>query len=94
MNVIVGKLSSDRSFPSYLLNSEVVQHTNHQTVAKVFNDSMSLLWPDGVKYEKVFLFVSDAAPYMIKCCTSLMVLYVRMTHVTCWAHGVFILIFH
>lgn len=48
---------------------------------------MTSLWPDGVKYDMVYLFVSDAVPYMVKCCTSLIVLYVKMTHVTCLTHG-------
>jgi len=25
-----------------------------------------MLWPQGVKYKEVLLFVSDAAPYMMK----------------------------
>jgi len=37
---------------------------NNKTIAKLFNDSMNLLWPDGVQYENVFLFLTDAAPYI------------------------------
>lgn len=48
---------------------------------------MSLLWPSGVRYSQVFLFVTDAAPYMIKTAKALRILYPRMVHVTCLAHG-------
>ncbi|KAL4126218.1 hypothetical protein QTP88_010444 [Uroleucon formosanum] len=64
-NVIVGKLSSEPC-NSFLLNCEQLDKCNHKTIAKLFNDSMNLLWPEGVKYENLFLFLSDAAPYMCK----------------------------
>lgn len=61
---------------------------NHQTSAKLFNDAMSVLWPGGVKHEQVFLLLTDAAPYMVKAADALKVLYIKMIHVTCLAHGV------
>lgn len=39
---------------------------NHQLIARLFNNSMTILWSDVVKYENVLLLVSDATPYMIK----------------------------
>lgn len=41
----------------------------------------------GANRSKVLLFVSDAAPYMIAAMKSLTVLYPKMIHVTCAAHG-------
>jgi hypothetical protein len=49
---------------------------------------MFLLWPDGIRHDDVMLFVSDAAPYMIKAGKSIEVLYSKMVHITCVAHGV------
>jgi hypothetical protein len=43
-----------------------LEKCNHKIIAKLFNDSMNLLWPNGVKYENVLLFLTDAAPYMVK----------------------------
>lgn len=40
-----------------------------------------------VERNKVLLFASDAAPYMILAMQSLKVLYPKMIHVTCAAHG-------
>jgi hypothetical protein len=47
---------------------------------------MNLLWPVKVERETVLLFVSDAAPYMIKAAKALQLLYPKMVHVTCLAH--------
>jgi hypothetical protein len=35
----------------------------------------------------VLLFVSDAAPYMIKAAKALQLLYPKMVHITCLAHA-------
>lgn len=66
---------------------DVFKSTNHCSVAKLFNDSMAILWPDGIQYNKVLLFVTDAAPYMIKAGAGLQVLYEKMIHLTCLAHA-------
>jgi hypothetical protein len=86
-NVIVGTLNDDPS-PSFLLTSECLEKTNNTTIAKTFNDSMMLLWPGGIQYDKVHLMISDAAPYMVKAGKGLKLLYSKMIHLTCLAHGV------
>jgi hypothetical protein len=48
---------------------------------------MNLLWLVKVERENVLLFVSDAAPYMIKATKALQLLYPKMIHVTCVAHA-------
>jgi len=65
----------------------VLEHTNHFTIAKLFNDSLTLLWPSGIKFENVLLLVSDAAAYMVKAANGLSVLFPKMIHITCVAHG-------
>lgn len=64
-----------------------MDRTNHQTISKVFNDALQILWPNGIQHEKVYVVATDAARYMVKAFDSLRVLYTRMTHVTCLAHG-------
>uniref|UniRef100_A0A2S2PHA5 DUF659 domain-containing protein n=1 Tax=Schizaphis graminum TaxID=13262 RepID=A0A2S2PHA5_SCHGA len=68
--------------------SEELFKCNFQTVGKLFNDAMQLLWPSGVKYENVLLFVTDVAPYMVKAADSLTVLFPNLIHLTCLAHGI------
>jgi hypothetical protein len=48
---------------------------------------MNLLWLNKVERENVLLFISDAAPYMIKSAKALQLLYPKMIHVTCLAHA-------
>lgn len=86
-NVIVGKLSSDEAGRPLLLNVAELNKTNYQTIASLYNDSMSLLWPGGVQHSKVLLFVSDGAPYTVKAGAALKTFYPNLLHVTCLAHA-------
>lgn len=45
------------------------------------------IWLGGVKHDNVLLFVSNAAPYMLKAGKNIKALYSKMEHVTCLAHG-------
>ncbi|XP_025412038.1 uncharacterized protein LOC112684637 [Sipha flava] len=65
-NVIIGTLEIDCPGEIMLLTSEVLEKVNHSTRAKLFDKSIALLWPNGVQHNDVLLFVSDAAPYMVK----------------------------
>lgn len=86
-NVIVGTLKEDGPGEIFLLTCEVLQRTNHTSIAVLFDDSLNILWPNGVKREKVLLFITDAAPYMMKAAKGLKMLYPKMIHVTCLAHA-------
>lgn len=48
---------------------------------------MNILWPGGIHHDNVLLFLSDAAPYMVKAGEVLKSFYTKMIHVTCAAHG-------
>jgi len=86
-NVIIGTLEVDNPGKIFLLNSEVLEKANHSTISKLFARSLFILWPEGILHDNVLLFVSDAAPYMVKSGKSLQVLYSKMVHITCLAHG-------
>lgn len=45
------------------------------------------LYFSGTDRNKVLLFVTDAAPYMVAAARALNVLYPKMIHLTCTAHG-------
>jgi hypothetical protein len=64
-----------------------LERVNSSSIAVVFDNAMNLLWPDKVEQENVLLFVSDAAPYMIKAAKALQLLDPKMVHVTCLAHA-------
>ena len=56
---------------------------NNSSIAVVFDNAMNLLWPNKVERENVLLFLTDAAPYMVKVAKGLQVLYPKMIHITC-----------
>lgn len=85
-NLIIGKLSLEPSTP-YLVSCRVLEKVNHSTIARFVNDSIKSLFPDGSMDEKVRVFISDAAPYMVKAGQALQVFYPNSIHVTCLAHG-------
>lgn len=87
VNVIVGALRCEAYSQPYLLHVTEVPKTNHQTIAKVFTEALSVLWPSGILYEKVFLLVTDGAAYMLKAGAHLQTLYPKMIHLTCIAHA-------
>jgi len=62
-NGIVGLSHKDNYSKPYLIMCEVLEKCNFQTIGKIFNDAMNLLWPSGVKYDEVLFFVSDAPSY-------------------------------
>ncbi|KAL4119073.1 hypothetical protein QTP88_011940 [Uroleucon formosanum] len=87
-NVIIGTLNTDAPGKTYLLTTEVLEKANNSTIVKLFDHSMFVLWPNGIRYDDVLLFVTDAAPYMVKAGQTLQSLYSKMIHLTCLAHGI------
>lgn len=82
-NFVFGVLGErDRS---YLFASQPLEATNANTVASFFDVTINDL---GVDKKNILLVVTDAAPYMVCAMNSLKVLYPKMIHVTCLAHGI------
>ncbi|KAE9522401.1 hypothetical protein AGLY_017232 [Aphis glycines] len=86
--VVIGTLEFDQPGKIFLLTTEILEKANHSTIAKIFDKSMFTLWPNGIRHDDVLLFLSDAAPYMVKAASTIKVLYSKMVHITCLAHGI------
>jgi hypothetical protein len=71
----------------FLLACEVLERVNNSSNVVVFDIAVNLLWLNKVEQENVLLFVSDAAPYMIKSAKALQLLYPKIIHVTCLTHA-------
>ena len=67
--------------------SKFLPKANQTTIARLFNESLQIIWPKRIKYDSVLMILTDAAPYMKASANSLKVLYPRMIHLTCLAHG-------
>ena len=85
-NVVIGTLLIEEPGKQYLLTTEVLEKTNHSTIARLFTDSLKLLGPD-FNPDDILLFLTDGVAYMKKAGKTLRNLYPRMIHVTCLAHG-------
>lgn len=86
-NILVGTLEVEGPGKIFLLNLEVLEKVNHTTIAKLLNKSLHILWPQGIKYDNILLFLSDAAPYMIKAGKGIKIMYSKMKHISCLARG-------
>ena len=71
----------------YLGNLAELHVVNHSTISAFFNDSIRVLWPDQILYENILVVTTDAAPYMCKAMRALQILFPKMVHITCLAHG-------
>ncbi|XP_018497207.1 uncharacterized protein LOC108865052 [Galendromus occidentalis] len=85
--VVEGKLERTHFSRSYLLVCEQLDKCNATTIAHIFVKSMKVVRIGDVHYDRFLIFVSDAARYMGRAAASLKVLFPRMIHVTCLAHG-------
>jgi len=65
-NVIIAKLEIGYPGKIFLLHTEVLEKANHTSIAKLLDKTLNLLWPQGIKYDNILLFLRDAAPYMVK----------------------------
>lgn len=71
----------------FLFNCAELEKSNHITITKLFDNSMHILWPEVVRHDDILLFLSDAAPYMVKAGKSLDIFYTKMIHVICIVHA-------
>lgn len=61
-NLNISTLELECPGKTFLFNMELLEKTNNSTIAKLFDKTMCLLYPEGVKHHNILLFVSDAMP--------------------------------
>lgn len=88
VSVLVGVLNG-RDQKSYLLNLVKLDgRVDHSAICHVINESLLILWPSGIKYDRVKLLISDQAAYMLKTARKMKeLLFPDLLHVTCLAHA-------
>ena len=86
-NVLVGPLNQNKPNKSYLLNTEFIPKTNNLTILLSIMTALSILWPEGIKYDKLLLFLTDAATYMKLTAEKLKEIFPKVIHLTCLCHG-------
>ncbi|XP_018497021.1 uncharacterized protein LOC108864958, partial [Galendromus occidentalis] len=86
-HTVVGTLETSGT-KSFLLHAETLGKTNSSTIAQHMLNSLAILWPDGIRHDKVLLLVTDGAANMKKAGSALKIIFPRMLHVTCVAHAI------
>ena len=86
-NVLVGPLNKNKPNKSYLLNTEFIPKTNNMTILLSIMTALNILWPEGIKYDKLLLFLTDAATYMKLTAEKLKEIFPKVLHLTCLCHG-------
>lgn len=66
VNTIIGILLHESPGEIFLINVEEFDKTNHITICKDFDKSLLLIWSEGICYEDLLLYLTDAVPYMKK----------------------------
>lgn len=85
--VLVGRLDSRKPISHLLHIVDLDSSVNNTHISQIVNDSLNILWPDKVYYERFRLLVTDQAKYMLKAGQNLKVLYPNLLHVTCVCHA-------
>jgi hypothetical protein len=86
-NVIIGTLEIDSPGKIFLLNSEVLDKAIYATINRLSDKSLLIVWLEGIRDENILLFLSDAAPYMVKAGKTIKIFNPKMEHITCVAHA-------
>lgn len=86
LNIMGGICSEDMREETYLLRTVELIKTNNKTVSQEIIDLMSNLYNGTIDFTKLYLILSDAAPYAVKAVTTLKGIFLNLKHVTCLAH--------
>ena len=86
VNVLVGVLNGTYSKPYLLMVRFFNTSVDSQIMGQVIIDATVKLWPNGIKFEKVQLVITDAAAYIKKAFSN--TLFPHMIHITCLAHAI------
>ncbi|KAL1229454.1 putative ankyrin repeat protein [Trichinella spiralis] len=62
-NAVIGTLEADQASKEYLLTSEVLEKSNSSTIAQLFTSVLAVVWPEGIRYENVLLFLLMQHPH-------------------------------
>ncbi|CAH1103179.1 unnamed protein product [Psylliodes chrysocephalus] len=88
-HALIGVLEEATPGRSYLFASKKLEKANNLTITRFVQDSLTNFFlPDAITGETFILFLSDAAPYMVKAGQNLKKFYSDMLHVTCLAHEI------
>lgn len=86
LHILVGKLDG-HDFKPKLFEVRILEATDSLTVTHAIIETITSLYPDGVRYDKVRLILSDQAPYVTCAGKKLKEFYPNLIRVTCVVHA-------
>ena len=88
-HLLIGVLNQQSCSKAHLIACKQLEKTNALTVTRLVQEELAKFFlPDPIPCEKFLLFLSDAAPYMVKAGQNIKIFYSELIHVTFLAHGV------
>ncbi|XP_044012209.1 uncharacterized protein LOC122855112 [Aphidius gifuensis] len=86
-HAIIRPLIPDRPGRPRLIHAQCLDAGNGETIRNFVIESLNILWPDGIHYNRVLIYCTDAAPYMMRSGRLLAPDFPKMLHVRCLCHS-------
>lgn len=88
-HAIVGSLLNNEASIPHLIYCSEVQIANAESIVHFIDDALLVIWLEGIHKDRVLLYISDAAPYMVASARLLKEgeEYEKLVHLTCLAHA-------
>lgn len=86
VNVMIGKLDANKYHPPHLVHCDFLERPDGASMARFVNQTINSLFPH-FDADRLRVFITDGAPYMIKCGGNLKIFYPKLLHVTCLCHA-------
>ena len=88
VHTIIGSLNPLKNeCKRYLIDMVWVDKANCVTICQSFNNALTRLWPEQIRYDKVLAIITDGAPYMFSAIRTLKTIFPNIIHVRCLAHS-------
>lgn len=87
VSVLVGRLDGHKPISHCINIVELDTNINNTHISQIVNDSLHIIWPDTIYYDRFRLLVTDQAKYMLKAGQNLKLLYPKLLHITCICHA-------
>jgi hypothetical protein len=85
--VLAAKLSKENATLPFIISCDELSEVNNKTVSQLILQSLSKVFPNGIPFNRVLLFLSDGASFIGLAFETLHELFTKMQHVICVVHG-------
>ena len=85
-NCLVG-IFDGKPIKPMLLSTQFLEKIDNSTIFQAILTAAQKLWPNGIKYDDLWLIVTDQATGMIKGIANAKGVFRNLHHVTCLAHS-------